>query len=120
MELSFSVYVLFSEKDKLFYIGYSGNLKQRLEAHHKGEAKSTCFRRPLRLIFCEFYLFKQDALKREKYFKTTMGKKALRLMLGSTIEKIGYKMQEFTILNEVDEDHFTLDHEKSLDNRLVK
>ncbi len=43
------------------------------------------------LIFTEYYLFKEDALKREGYFKTTMGKKALKLMLSSTLEQLGHK-----------------------------
>jgi hypothetical protein len=46
---------------------------------------------PLELIFCEFYLFEEDARKREMYFKTTMGKKAIKLMLRRTLEKMGYK-----------------------------
>lgn len=37
------------------------------------------------------YLFEEDARKREKYFKTSMGKKALKLMLGTTLGKMGYK-----------------------------
>jgi hypothetical protein len=32
-------------------------------------------------------------MKREKYFKTTMGKKAIKLMLSSTLIKLGYKGQ---------------------------
>ena len=33
---------------------------------------------PLELVFCEFYLFEADARKREMYFKTTAGKKAVK------------------------------------------
>jgi len=32
----------------------------------------------LKLIFCEYYLYEEDARCREKYFKTTMGKKAIK------------------------------------------
>jgi putative endonuclease len=56
----------------------------------KEKTKSTAPRRPLELIFCEFYLFEDDARKREMYFKTTAGKKAIKLMLGSTLLKLGY------------------------------
>ncbi|HLF45136.1 MAG TPA: hypothetical protein VI548_01840 [Chitinophagaceae bacterium] len=31
--------------------------------------------------------------KREIYFKTTMGKKAIKLMLKDTLKKLGYKNQ---------------------------
>jgi hypothetical protein len=43
------------------------------------------------LIFCEGYLYKEDAMKREGYFKTTAGKKAIRYMLSSTLLKLGYQ-----------------------------
>jgi putative endonuclease len=91
MPLPYCVYVLFSQKDPLLYIGYSTNLSNRIAKHNSGGNTSTAFRIPLDLIFCEFYLFKEDALKREKYFKTNMGKKALKLMLNGTLEKLGYK-----------------------------
>lgn len=91
MNLPFCVYILFSEKDHLLYIGFSCSLKNRIEEHNSGGVKSTALRRPLKLIFTEYYLFKTDALSREKYFKTSMGKKALKLMLGETLRKLGYK-----------------------------
>jgi len=34
-----------------------------------------------RLIFYEAFILERDAKRREKYFKTTKGKRALRLML---------------------------------------
>jgi len=91
MVLTYCVYVLFSLKDRYLYIGYSSNLEKRLSRHQSGSVKSTAPRRPLDLIFCEHYLFKDDAMKREKYFKTSMGKKAIKLMLSDTLRKIGYK-----------------------------
>ena len=89
MPLPYCVYVLFSQKDKQLYTGFSTNLNARIEKHNSGGNKSTSYRRPLILIFCEFYLFEEDARKREMYFKTTMGKKAIKLMLRSTLEKMG-------------------------------
>lgn len=91
MPLPYCVYVLFSRKDLLLYIGYTTNIEERVRAHNCGKTKSTASRRPLDLIFCEFYLFETDARKREKYFKTTAGKKAIKLMLGETLLKLGYK-----------------------------
>lgn len=43
------------------------------------------------LFFCEYYLFEFDARKRELYFKTTSGKKALKFMLNKTFDTLGYK-----------------------------
>lgn len=42
------VYMLFSEKDHLLYIGYSGNLAQRVACHNSGGNKSTSRRGPLK------------------------------------------------------------------------
>lgn len=63
------------------YIGFSTNLTNRLREHNKGNVLSTRGRRPLELIYTEFHTNKYDALRREKYFKTTSGKKGLKLML---------------------------------------
>jgi len=35
---------------------------------------------PLELVFCELYLFEADARRREMYFKTTSGKKSVKLL----------------------------------------
>jgi putative endonuclease len=91
MPLPYCVYILFSEKDFLLYTGFTTNIEQRLIYHNEGKTKSTAPRRPLQLIFCEFYLFEADARKREMYFKTNPGKKAVKLMLGETLKKLGYK-----------------------------
>jgi putative endonuclease len=74
-------YVLQSLKDKKLYIGYSSNLKRRLSQHKSGGSISTKRRLPFRCIFYESFISKEDARRREGYFKTTKGKKALKLML---------------------------------------
>ena len=75
------VYILQSEKDHLFYIGFTTNLDLRILRHENGESPATKFRRPLKLIFYEAYLNKYDALRRERYFKTSKGKTTLKMML---------------------------------------
>jgi putative endonuclease len=89
--LPFCVYVLFSSKDYLLYIGYTSDLKARKHKHDLGGVKSTAPRRPLELIYCEYFLFKADAMKREGYFKTSTGRKAIKLMLAGTLSNLGYK-----------------------------
>ena len=95
--LAYCVYVLISEKDRLLYIGFTTNISRRLQQHNAGEARSTAPRRPLKLIFTEHYLYESDARYRERYFKTSMGRKALRLMLTSTLAGLGYKGEKFRI-----------------------
>ena len=67
-------YVLQSEKGQQFYFGFTKDLKQRFDQHQKGNVDSTKNRRPLRLVYYEACIDKNDALKREKYFKTYHGR----------------------------------------------
>ena len=72
------IYVLLSEKDGNFYTGYTNNLNNRINQHHKGYVTSTKNRRPLVLIYSESCLNQSDAIAREKYLKTGMGKRYLK------------------------------------------
>ena len=71
----FYTYVLQSEVDGNFYTGFTQDLKLRFDQHTKGYVESTKDRRPLKLIYYEACLNQDDALKRERYFKTYNGKR---------------------------------------------
>ena len=77
------IYVLLSGRDKKLYTGYTEDLKSRFEQHSKGQVLSTKERRPLELIYSEACLDKKDAMHREKYLKTYLGKQFLRNRLKS-------------------------------------
>lgn len=64
------VYVLKSEKDKTLYIGYSANLRRRLEQHNSGKSRYTKSRLPWQLIYYEAYNSAKDAKNRELKLKT--------------------------------------------------
>jgi len=70
-------YVLQSDVDNQFYVGYSKDLKLRFAKHNNGYIESTKKRRPLKLIYYEACLTQQDALHREKYLKTWHGRQYL-------------------------------------------
>jgi len=76
-------YVLLSEKDEKFYVGFTKDLKLRFEHHQQGLVESTKDRRPLRLIYYEACLNQADATKRESYLKTYHGKRFLKKRLKS-------------------------------------
>lgn len=71
--------------DNNFYTGFTENLKRRLNDHNQGKVESTKKRRPLELIYFEGCLNKSDAIEREKYLKTTYGKRYLRNRLKNYI-----------------------------------
>ncbi|MFH1894444.1 MAG: GIY-YIG nuclease family protein [Patescibacteria group bacterium] len=77
----FYVYVLESLKDGKKYIGYTNNLRKRLEEHNKGKSFSTKPRLPLKLIYFEGCLNEEDAKRRENYLKGTQGRRFLGLRL---------------------------------------
>ncbi|MBN2484329.1 MAG: GIY-YIG nuclease family protein [Candidatus Omnitrophica bacterium] len=79
------VYALFSKEDAKFYIGYTKNIQRRVREHITGCNHTTLrYRRP-QLVFFEAFLSEIDARRREKYFKTTKGRKALKLILRETL-----------------------------------
>lgn len=75
-------YVLLSKRDNKFYVGWTDNLPNRLAQHNAGNVISTKNRRPLKLIYFEGCLSKEEAIAREKYFKTGFGRRFLNGRLG--------------------------------------
>ena len=82
------LYVLQSEKDHDFYTGTTSDLKRRLKEHNDGKNFSTAPRMPFNLIYYEAYILKEDAEAREKYLKTSMGRRVIRKQLKSFLQKI--------------------------------
>jgi len=71
-------YVLRSQIDKEFYIGWTDDLVERIRKHNAGLVKSTKSRQPFSLIYYEACLSKQKAINREKQLKTGFGRKFLK------------------------------------------
>ncbi len=76
-------YVLQSEKDNKFYVGFTKDLKLRFEQHNKGLVESTKNSILFRLIYYEACLDQNDATKREKYLKLYHGRMFLKNRLKS-------------------------------------
>lgn len=85
------VYVLHSLKDQELYTGSTSNLKRRIKERFSGDSISTSYRLPLKLIYYEAYLLKQDALAREKYLKTSMGKRVIKKQLANYLKSMKSK-----------------------------
>ena len=83
----FYTYILFSIKYREFYIGYSSDLKRRLKQHLADQVQSTKMRN-MTLVFYEAFKSETDARRREIYFKTTKGKRTLKLMLKDSLKEI--------------------------------
>jgi putative endonuclease len=67
-----------SLKDNKFYIGWTDDLKKRIDKHQQGLVKSTKNRLLIKLVYFEACLSKNKAIKREKQLKTGFGRKFLK------------------------------------------
>lgn len=82
------LYVLYSERDGKFYTGITHDLRRRLREHNVGKNISTSYRMPLKLVYYEAYLLRKDAEARERYLKTSMGKRVLKKQLSNFISSL--------------------------------
>jgi putative endonuclease len=76
--IGFFTYVLKSKTDGKFYTGFTSDLDRRFNEHNSGKVYSTKKRIPFELVYYEFCLNINDALHREKYLKTTYGKRYIQ------------------------------------------
>ena len=74
----FGVYVLYSKIFKKSYVGYSGNITERLATHNAGNVISTKKYRPWEVVFEEKCETESIARQREKYYKSSSGRRKLK------------------------------------------
>ena len=73
----FWVYVLRNPENKRLYVGSTSDLNRRLQEHHRKSKKGYI------LIYREECRDKAQALKRELYFKTGNGRRALKSLINA-------------------------------------
>jgi len=83
------VYIIYLNTTNQLYAGSTGNLKIRIKEHLVGKVRSTNKKRPI-LIHYETYKLKSDALRRERFLKTTEGKRLLRQQLKDVLKMHKY------------------------------
>ena len=72
------VYLLKSEKDNSWYIGYTSNLEERIMQHNSGKTITTKRKLTWRILYYEVSFNMGDAIAREKYLKSGMGRRYLK------------------------------------------
>jgi putative endonuclease len=70
----FYVYLIQSEVDSSFYIGYTSNLEFRIKQHNNGESIYSRRKKPWKLVYSEEFENKTFALKRERFLKKQKNK----------------------------------------------
>jgi len=78
--MKYFVYIL-QLADNTFYKGLTNNLDRRFQEHINGKCCSTKHKRPLKLIYKEECGDRKLARKREKYWKSGIGREMLKKLL---------------------------------------
>jgi putative endonuclease len=79
--MNYFVYILYSPKFVKTYVGQSDNLSERLIKHNSGKVKSTKPYLPWVLIHSESFTSRAEAMKREAWFKSRVGRKKIAEIL---------------------------------------
>jgi len=77
----FTVYILQSEKNGRYYVGYTSDLLKRLRYHNSGKNKSTKNGIPWRIVMQENYGLKREAWLREHQIKRYKGGQAFKKLV---------------------------------------
>lgn len=63
------LYILQSENDQTFYVGYTSDLGVRLKQHNAGKVRYTKGHVPYKVVYTEEYRTEKEAKEREKHIK---------------------------------------------------
>jgi putative endonuclease len=80
--MAYYVYILQSEKDSTFYIGYTGDLEARLTKHNTATSGYTSRKQPWKLVYSETFETKSEAIKREKFLKRQKNREFYERLIG--------------------------------------
>ena len=76
------IYLIESESSGIWYVGLSQSPEDRLLQHNSGKSKFTSGHLPWRLLYKEKVGSIAEAREKEKYYKTSAGKRKLKRILG--------------------------------------
>ena len=79
--MPYFAYVIYSQSHNKFYKGHCEDLKKRLTQHNNGKTKSTKAFVPWKIVYYESFETREQAINREKYFKTAAGRRFLKKVI---------------------------------------
>ncbi|MBK5278382.1 MAG: GIY-YIG nuclease family protein [Bacteroidia bacterium] len=77
----FFAYILKSRDYDFLYKGHCEDLNERINQHNSGMTKSIKPYLPFELVYKEKFETRDEAIKREKYFKSAAGRRYLKKLL---------------------------------------
>ena len=84
----FYVYVFYDRNRKIFYTGYTNNLKRRIAEHKCGKTQTTSRMEDKLLVYYEVGISQKDAENREKQLKTGFGRGYLKKRLKNYLDNM--------------------------------
>jgi putative endonuclease len=81
--MAWFVYILLSSRYRKTYTGHTDSVEKRLREHNTGRSEFTSRFSPWDVIHTEEYVTRQEAIKREKYYKTGAGRIAIAKLIES-------------------------------------
>ena len=85
----FFTYILQSEVSGRYYIGSTDDLCRRLKQHndpgYKHSKTTKRFRGPWKVVYCEEYPTRSEAMVRERQLKSWKSRKAIQELIGSSV-----------------------------------
>ncbi|GJQ22158.1 MAG: hypothetical protein HBSIN02_25130 [Bacteroidia bacterium] len=86
MGYMYFVYIIQSQNDGSYYIGYSHDVSLRLQHHNDGWTTSTRAKAPWKLVYVREFSTKTDALKFEKHIKRMKSRKYIENLIHKAAE----------------------------------
>ncbi|MEW5798072.1 MAG: GIY-YIG nuclease family protein [Bacteroidota bacterium] len=83
------VYILYSRSFHQTYIGHTNEVSQRFYRHNRGFVLSTKRYRPWEMIYTEEFTSRSEAMKREKYFKSGVGREEVKRIVEQYLRQNG-------------------------------
>ncbi len=77
----YHVYILLNEEKTRTYTGVAEDVNERLAEHNAGRVKSSRPYRPYKIIRTESFETLSEARQKEKFYKSTTGRRKLKEML---------------------------------------
>ena len=82
--MSFSVYIIYSQKPDKYYIGYTEDIDVRLHQHNEGMSTFTSASKDWELKHYEIFIDRQSAHKRELEIKRKKSRKYIEWLFSSS------------------------------------
>ena len=84
----YTVYILYSVKARKSYTGYTADLERRLIEHNETATSGFTIRyRPWLLIHIELFSSKKEAMAKEKFYKSGVGRIILKQLITDYLKR---------------------------------